>query len=249
VITPAQFGLLDKEYPGGERYHLVDPCDGRMWFMIWVFCPCPNKWIIYREFPSHGHPRAYIQGVGQLGPWALSGAADDGVKGPAQDSKGFSLERYTEEILHQEQGEQILARYIDSRYATSPRLSATTVTNLIEQIAEVGMDFLNMVPGKGRIIGGENNDGSVEMINSALYYDAGTEIGKWSADLGRLNEPQLLIVDTCPNVIWALEHWTGIDGQKGACKDPIDCVRGMFLTSVNFVGSEMYSFVGGGVPR
>jgi hypothetical protein len=123
------------------------------------------------------------------------------------------------------------------------------VTNLIEQIAEVGMDFLNMVPGKGRIIGGENNDGSVEMINSALYYDAGTEIGKWSADLGRLNEPQLLILDTCPNVIWALEHWTGIDGQKGACKDPIDCVRGMFLTSVNFVGSEMYSFVGGGVPR
>ena len=99
VITPAQFSAIEKEFPGGERYHLVDPCDGRMWFMIWAFCPAPNKWIIYREFPSHGHKGAYIQGAGMPGPWALSGAADDGVKGPAQDSKGFSLERYMEEIL------------------------------------------------------------------------------------------------------------------------------------------------------
>ena len=249
VITEEQFKGMRKEFPGAEKYHLVDPCDGRMWFMIWVLCPRPNKWIIYREFPSYGHTRAYIQGVGMPGPWALSGAAADGVKGPAQDSKGFSLERYVEEILNQEEGESILARYIDSRYANSPRLSATTVTNLIEQIAEVGMDFLNMVPGKGRIIGTEANDGSVDMINSALYYDVETELGKWSAELGRLNEPQLQVVETCPNVIYALEHWTGKDGQKGACKDPIDTIRGLFLTQVNFVGSEQYSFKGGGVPR
>jgi len=184
-----------------------------------------------------------------LGPWAVSGAAADGVKGPAQESRGFSLERYREEIEERDRGERILGRYIDSRYATSPRTISTSVTNLQEQLAEVGIDFMTMVPGKGRIIGGENNDGSIDMINSALFYDVETEIGKWSAKLGRLNEPQLQIVETCPNTIWALEHWTGQDGQKGACKDPIDIVRGMFLSQINFVGTDQYVFKHGGIPR
>jgi hypothetical protein len=249
VITSQSFADVLKQTEQVDRFHLVDPCDGRMWFMIWVVCPRPDKWIIYREFPSHGHRSAYIQGVGMLGPWALSGAAADGVKGPAQDSKGFSLERYKEEIESRDVGENILARYIDSRYATSPRVVSTTVTNLQEQLSEVGIDFLTMVPGKGRIIGGENNDGSIEMINSALFYDIDTEIGKWSAKLGRINEPQLQIVETCPNVIDALSNWTGEDGQKGARKDPIDVIRGMFLSRVNFVGEDMYSFKGGGIPR
>jgi phage terminase large subunit-like protein len=249
VITQTQFNEILKQYPMSERSHLVDPCDGRMWFMGWVCCPYFNKWIIYREFPSHGHKSAYIQGVGMPGAWAVSGAAADGVKGPAQESKGFSLERYREEIENRDRDENILGRYIDSRYATSPRTISTSVTNLQEQLMEVGIEFMTMVPGKGRIIGGENNDGSVEMINSALFYDVETEIGKWSKTLGRLNEPQLQIVETCPNVIWALEHWTGEDGQKGACKDPIDVIRGMFISQINFIGQDMYSFKGGGIPR
>ena len=123
------------------------------------------------------------------------------------------------------------------------------MTTLIEQLGEAGMDFLAMVAGKGRIIATDNNDGSVDMINSALYYDLNTPLGKWSTELGRLNEPQLQVLETCPNVIYALEHWTGQDGQKGACKDPVDCVRGMFLTSVNFVGQSQYRWSGGGIPR
>ena len=249
VITQVQFAEILKQHPLNEKSHLVDPCDGRMWFMGWVCCPYFNKWIIYREFPSHGHKSAYIQGVGMPGPWALSGAAADGVKGPGQDTKGFSLERYREEIENRDRGDKILARYIDSRYATSPRTVSTGVTNLQEQLMDVGIEFQTMVPGKGRIIGGENNDGSVEMINSSLFYDIDTPVGKWSKKLGRLNEPQLLIVETCPNMIDALENWTGEDGQKGARKDPIDVLRGMFLSQINFIGADQYVFKGGGIPR
>ena len=249
VITQEQFRAIEKEYPKGERFHLVDPCDGRMWFMIWVFCPYPDKWIIYREFPSHGHKGAYIEGVGVPGPWAVSGEAADGVKGPGQDSRGFSLARYKEEIEKRDATENILARYIDSRYATAPRTTAATVTNLQEQLAEVGIEFLTMVPGKGRIIGAENNDGSIDMINSALFYDVETDIGKFSPKHAKLNEPQLQVVETCPNTIDAMEYWTGEDGQRGARKDPIDCVRGMFLSQINFVGQDQYRFIGGGIPR
>jgi hypothetical protein len=111
------------------------------------------------------------------------------------------------------------------------------------------MDFLTMVAGKGRIIGLERTDGSVDLINSALFYDIETDLGKFSPKLGRVNVPQLQVVETCPNMIYALEHWTGMDGQKGACKDPIDVLRGAFLSSVNFVGEDLYSFIGGGIPR
>jgi hypothetical protein len=248
VITGAQFAELSKS-KGGVRWHLVDPCDGRNWFMIWVYCPEVDKWIIYREWPSYGHPGAYIEGIGMPGPWTVTGEALDGVRGPGQASLGFSLERYKEEIEHKEKGEEIFARYIDSRYATSPRTVQAAVTSLHEQLAEVGIDFHTMVPGKGRIIGGENNDGSVDMINSALFYDAEVELGKWSAHYGKLNVPQLQVVDTCPNTIYALEHWTGVDGQRGACKDPIDCIRGMFLSQVNFVEGTQYAWSGGGIPR
>jgi hypothetical protein len=92
----------------------------------------------------------------------------------------------------------------------------------------------------------DRNDGSVDLINSALYYDVETDLGKFSPKLSRLNEPQLQVVETCPNTIYALEHWSGADGQKGACKDPIDCVRGLFLSSVNYISEDMYSFQGGG---
>lgn len=254
VITRAQFRKIESEHPAGARYHLVDPCDGRNWFMGWIFCPSLDRFIVYREWPSFGDNEAYIKGVGILGPWALSGAAADGVRGPAQDSKGFSLERYKEEIEDKEslgqdpdgiiQREEIFARYIDSRYATQRKTERETVTTLQEQCAEIGMEFLCMTP-ESRILGAR--DGSIDMINSALFYDTETELGRFSPSLGRLNQPKLQVVETCPNMIWALEHWTGQDGQRGACKDPIDVLRGAFLSSINFVDASMNVFVGGGI--
>jgi hypothetical protein len=251
VISEAQFGQIVEEHPGGVSYHLVDPCDGRNWFMGWLFCPCIDWWILYREWPSTGHSGAYIKGHGILGPWAVSGAAADGVRGPGQDSLGFSLERYKEEIEEQEtdqegKREDIFARYIDSRYATARLTQRETVTTLQEQLMEIGMEFLCMV-AESKILNAR--DGSIDMINSALYYDVETPLGKFSPSLGRLNQPRFQIVETCPNTIWAMEHWTGIDGQRGACKDPIDIIRGAFLSQCNYVDATMNVFTGGGIPR
>jgi phage terminase large subunit-like protein len=251
VISTDAFRAITEKHEQAVRYHLVDPCDGRNWFMCWILCPRPDWWILYREWPSHGHSAAYIRGVGLLGPWAVSGSAADGVRGPAQDSKGFSLERYTEEIEEKETDEEgvretVLARYIDSRYSTQRRTERETVTTLQEQLGEIGMDFLCMT-AESRILGA--HDGSIDMINSALFYDLETPLGKFSAALGRLNRPQLQVVETCPNTIWALEHWSGLDGQRGSCKDPIDCIRGAFLSGINYVDDTVDSFVGGGIPR
>jgi hypothetical protein len=100
---------------------------------------------------------------------------------------------------------------------------------------------------EGRILNVQ--DGSIDMINSALFYDVKEELGKFSAELGRLNEPQLKVVETCPNVIYSLSHWSGKDGQRGACKDPIDCIRGLFLSGIDFSGGRQLVWRGSAFAR
>ena len=76
-----------------------------------------------------------------------------------------------------------------------------------------------------------------------------TELGKFSGKLGRLNNPRLLIVEDCPNTIFAMSHYTGLDGQKAAVKDFIDVIRMAFLSDVNQLTGNEYRWVGGGVPK
>jgi hypothetical protein len=147
------------------------------------------------------------------------------------------LERYKEEILRLEEGEEILERWIDSRYAHSSIQDREGITTLAEQLAELEMDFKAMV-SENKIL--DVQDGSIDMINSALWYDQDVPLGKFSDKLARVNEPRLKIVETCPNTIFALKNWTGEDGAHGACKDPIDVVRGLFLSQIGYRGVGMY---------
>lgn len=224
----------------GERYQLIDPCSGRMWFMNWVYCAVPNEWVIYREYPSHGHPAAYIPGVGDPGPWTLPGEPADGLAGPAQKNRGFALETYKSEMLRVEGEERIIERWIDARYANSPKeqRDAAPIT-LIEEFVLLGMD-LRATVSEAKILG--TPDGSIDMINSALYYDRTKRIGEFSPDLGRINKPRLFVVETCPNTIYSLKNWTGKDGAKGACKDPVDNLRAMFLSKVEKTSVGLYTW-------
>jgi len=241
VAQSAWKALEEKEQKTLERVMLVDPCSGRNWFMIWVAMYARERWVIYREWPSYGHLGAYIPGQGDPGPWTVASAAADGAAGSAQKSFGFGLDRYREEIERLEGNEEVLERWIDSRYAQASTTAREGVTTLIEQLEEIGMTFRAMTP-ESRILGVQ--DGSIDMINSALFYDTKEEVGKFSASLGRLNEPSLRVVETCPNVIYSLSHWSGKDGQRGACKDPIDCVRGLFLSGIDFMGTDRFTWKG-----
>ena len=240
VISLNKFRELERQFPRAERYHLVDPCSGRNWFMIWVFCHAPDKWIVYREWPTTGHSGAYSEGVGDPGPWTVFGPQADGARGPAQNSFGFGLARYVEEINRAENGEEILERWIDSRYAHAATLEREGATTLIEQLSELGMDFRASVSERNILTA---QDGSIDMINSALYYDEKCKLGEFSKELARVNVPQLQVVETCPNTIYALKNWTGKDGVHGACKDPIDGLRMLFLSRIGYAGEEMYRWV------
>lgn len=249
----------DKIPKEGTNYHIVDPCEGRNWFHLWIrIAPNPirrpdgtlaYKRFVYREWPStdHGGPSAYIPGVGDPGPWSLPGNKADGDRGPGQDPFGWGLDRYKTEILRVESkltqnpdktGEVIMERLMDSRAGSTPTQTNARVTSLLEQMGEIGMYF---IPASGKDIG----DG-VGMINDGLDYDDEVEIGKYSPHLARLNEPLLYISNECPNLIYSLREWTGKDGLHGACKDPIDCLRYGFEADLQFVGAGAFKWQGGG---
>ena len=229
VITREKFAAIEKQ--GGTRFHLVDPCSGRNWFMGWIFIDSLNRKFIYREWPSYGHPEAYIPGVGELGAWTVPGKADDGEQGPGQRELGWGLKRYIEEIGRLEtrasdsQREEIFERWIDARYANARTVASEQSTTLIEQLDDDGMSFMASKSEKQIFSGSES--GSIRLISDALYYDE-------SKPIDHLNQPHLYVLNTCPNIIYALLNWTGRDGQRGACKDPIDLLRMAELSDLNY---------------
>jgi hypothetical protein len=81
----------------GTWYHIVDPCNGRNWFMLWVLVdPTNTAWIAY-EWPP---VKDYVEGVGAMGPWVIDSKGNklDGDEGPAQKPLGWGCERYRDEI-------------------------------------------------------------------------------------------------------------------------------------------------------
>ena len=213
----------------GTRYQIVDPAGNKNWFMLWVLIDPFGRHYIYREWPCPGQ---YIPGIGALGDWAeADGKLADGRAGPAQTGLGWGLKRYYEEMQRLEGDETIAERFMDSRFANTPSQKADQSTTIIQEFAELG---INYVPAPTDPI----NEG-ISLINSLLDY---TEFEKPEES----SEPHLFISSECLNTIFALKVWTGKDGAHGATKDPVDCLRYMAVGKlVDFDNQELTLVEGG----
>lgn len=202
-----------------SRWLYIDPCPGRNWFMIWVAVDVLGRKYVYREWPSEFIP---IPGFGTPGPWAEpDGRRPDGHKGQAQEALGFGVDAYIKEILRVEDGEPIVNRLMDSRYANAPLQTREHQTSLIEECAKAGMFFLTAA--------GKEIEEGVDLINSLLFYN------REAAPDDYTNVPNLYVSENCTNTIYSLKEWTGEDGKTGACKDPIDCLRYMALSNCFYI--------------
>jgi hypothetical protein len=205
----------------GTNYHIIDPCSGRNWFMIWVRVDIRGRMFVYREWPC---AKRYIEGVGYPGPWAVpSGQRADGDRGDAQKPFGWGITRYREEIERLEKGESVWLRLMDSRFANSSTMGKEMVTTLLEECAEVGLEC-EPAPG-------EHIDEGVDLINDMLDYNV-------EEPISATNEPRLFISEDCENVIYGLKEWTGSDGRHGASKDCVDVVRYAVLAGLEFLEGE-----------
>lgn len=116
------------------------------------------------------------------------------------------------------EGEDVYERIMDSRYGNTPTSTRQGLTTLIEEFADIGIEF---VPASGsQAI--EDGTNWIHLINNLLNYEEKQPISS-------LNCPRLVVSEECVNTIFALQNWTGEDGLKGACKDFVDLVKYLVL--------------------
>lgn len=217
----------------------------------------PAIWVA-REWPQQGD-WIVAGGVGNPGPWAmLRGASKadgrkksvamraDGEPGPAQLNWGLGFREYVDEIERVErelftletgeEGGRIEVppgcRIMDSRAGGTESQHHGDSETLITTMDSYKVHFCPAGRDSGAEAGSGRIKEGVQMINDRLYYDADqaelTEGGHYRFH-GRA--PSIYIAETCQNLIFACSMWTGMDGGKGATKDPVDTLRYLVISN------------------
>ena len=220
----------------GTNYLVVDPTGGdRNWFMLWARVDDLNRIWIYREWPN----------MARYGEWAVPSNKADGSPGVAQKADcGRNLTQYRALIRELEKGErEPLVRYIDPRAGRAPVISEKEgCYSLIDHLATdvVGGDGNVSEPGMVFIPAAQTDiEEGVQAVNNKLSYNLDQPISA-------LNEPKLYISEDCGNLIYSLREWTNEDKDKGACKDPADCLRYLVLMDPMYVPENKAWSTGGG---
>lgn len=231
--------IIDKDRVPAEvtRYHFADPAGARNMFQIWVGVDKQGRRYIYREWPD----------VPRYGEWAVPSEDNkrwDGAQGNAQPTLGFGILEYKRQILSDEGGEIVEQRFMDPRSGAAQAITESEGgSSLMDRFRETHFDrqnqlvgpSLDFLPAKGL-----REDEGIQALNDFLSYHRREPIA------ALVNEPRLYITKNCQNTIWALKNYTGHDGEKAACKDPIDCCRYMATEVLEWLDPKRAVTVGGG---
>ena len=207
----------DKIPKEGTNFMCVDPAGARNWFMIWVRAAKDGNLYVYREWPDVSN-----------GEWALPSEKPDGKMGSGQkNGAGRGLDDYKQLIKDLEGDEIIAERYIDPRAGATQAISAEGGTSLIE-LLDQGAEPMFFTPAAGLHI-----EQGVAIINDLLFYNS-------SEPLSPINQPKLYVSEDCRNLIYSMREWTNMDGEKGSCKDPIDCLRYITVMEPTYEGDNTF---------
>ncbi len=206
----------------GTNYMVCDPAGSRNWFMLWFRVDKDDNRYIYREWPDQS-----------IGEWALPSEKADGKAGSAQrNGAGMGIAEIQQLIKDLEGEEEIVERYIDPRAGATKAAALEGGISVVELLSsgEHGMDF---TPASGI-----NIDQGVAIVNDWLFYDQ-------SKPVNYLNQPKLFVSENCENLIYCMKEWTGQDGDKGATKDPIDCLRYLAVMDPIYIDGQTFKPRGG----
>lgn len=230
---------------GVTWYHLADPAGARNMYQAWVGVDRDGNHFINREWPD----------VEKYGEWAVPSPDAkrwDGAPGPAQPTLGLGVVDYKRLILELEgwkwtengweetpETEEIFERIMDPRSGAAQTVAERDGgASLMDRFEEEQLDREGRVEGPSMIFvpapglpeseGINGNNEGVQGINDLLAYDESRPITPL------LNSPRLFIRWSCKSMIWAFLNYTGNDGAKAACKDPIDIARYMATSKLEY---------------
>jgi hypothetical protein len=156
-----------------------------------------------------------------------------------KNGAGRGVSAYRQLIRELEGKEDVFVRYIDPK-AGGTKAQAQDEGVTLVQLFETDNDEdprdpgMFLEPAAGRSI----SEG-VGIINDWLFWKQGEP-------LSPSNRPQLMVSAACENLIYSLREWTGQDGDKGATKDPIDCLRYLAVMDPRHHNSRSFAATGGG---
>lgn len=140
--------------------------------------------------------------------------------------------------------EEIAQRIIDPRAGRNQHIAEHGGTCLVDQFAERNV---NAVTGEVEaeamvfdLASGVDIEEGVTAINTLLFWNPEAPLV-----MGQ-NAPRLFVSKDCKQVIWAMQNWTGNDGEKGACKDFVDLVRYAAMSDLIYLGGNALRSRGGG---
>lgn len=140
--------------------------------------------------------------------------------------------------------EEIQDRYIDRRAGKNQHAADHGGTCLVDELAtpqrHPGTGEIAGVPMRFRLASGVDIEEGKTAINELLFWN------KEEPMLPLFNEPRLYVSEECRQVIWALQNYTGLGGETGACKDFVDLVRYMALAKLRYLAPGAMVTTGGG---
>lgn len=170
--------------------------------------------------------RRYLQEIYRLEgrlDWQEQGKTDGEPFRFDEDDEPEPLQVPSRRRRRPEEGEDVYERIMDSRYGATPTQSREGSTTLLEQMSELGMDF---VPASGGAYADDSKVHWIQLLNDMLDWDR-------SQPIDALNTPRLFVSSRCKNLIYALQNWTGVDGLEGACKDFVDLPKYLVLSDAD----------------
>jgi hypothetical protein len=253
----------------GTNYHLLDFAWNRNWFMLWLrvqeLLKGKRRIYCYREWPDRN----------TYGEWAVMSDEPDGARGPAQDSRGYSIDQYKKLILQAEGRSLSASSSLSSSTPTEANWSfhrpANPANPQILTPERIHIRYGDARSGNAATItatrGGtsiremlaEPNNGlpSIDVSNVAatdgkhLIEEGVNLLLKWfeyddEKPITIDNEPSFYISDQCENIRDCLKIWSGAGGEKGASKDPLDLLRYAAVMDIRDVPEGWYGSRGGG---
>ena len=195
-------------------YHGVDPAGSKPWFMLWAGVT-PTGTYFFAEYPDISY-----------GKWADVTKGARGVYGEACRPNGYGIQDYVDLIkdIELEFGiEDVFERIIDPRFGVAKRSNHTAATSIVDDMQAAGME---MLPAQLKTI-----DDGIQDVNDMLTYNDQKPIDS-------MNAPKLYMSETCENLIYSMQEYTGEFGKDEVTKDPIDTMRYIVGENACFIGNE-----------